>query len=179
MVKYYSPLVWGIMGVVVGLALIIWQEAVLDIAVFMLGLVVSVTSLIGLISYFSTRGRDPQRRAVILPLTFSLMLVWGILMLFKPRVWVDLSMIMLGVGMAFVAVNQLFGLVHYRRSGYRVTARYYVFPVLLFLAGAMAVWNPTFLAGGIMIFIGCWIGAYGVSEILDYFIFKHSGNDKN
>lgn len=179
MVRYYSPLVWGVMAVMVGLALIIWQGAVLDIAVFLLGLVVSVTSIIGLISYFTTRGKKPERRAVVMPMTFALMLVWGILMLFKPRVWVDLSMIMLGVGMAFVAVNQMFGLSHYRRSGYRVTARYYVFPVLLFLAGAMAVWSPSFLAGGIMIFIGCWIGAYGVSEILDYFIFKHLGNDKS
>lgn len=179
MVRYYSPLVWGIMAVILGVALIIWQGAVLDMAVFLLGLVVSVTSIVGLISYFTTRGKNPNRSALVMPLTLTLMLVWGVLMLFKPGVWVDLSMIMLGVGMAFIAVNQMFGLKYYKRKGYRVTFGYYVFPILLLFAGAMSVWNPAFMADWIIIFMGCWIGAYGVSEILDYFIFKNSERHEN
>lgn len=190
MVKYYSPLVWGIMGVLLGGSLIIWQGAVLDLAVFLFGLVVCVTSVVGLVSYFTTRARARSRArdsgqqlqrggSFVMPLTMSLMLIWGLLMLFKPTVWVNLSVIMLGVGIAFIAVNQIFGLVQYRRNGVRVTAGYYVFPVLLLLAGGVAIWNPSFMAEWSMIFMGCWIGAYGVSEILDYFLFKHLSNDKN
>lgn len=178
MVKSYNHLVWGIAAFAIGLALVIWQNQVLSWAVFFLGLIFSVISLSGIITFFMNRHKGGRPAPISLPIGLFIMLLLGIVMLVRSQAWVDLSMILLGMVMVFVSVNQMIGLDNYRRKGIVIKKRYYIFPVLLLLAGAMSIWRPDFIADWIVIFVGCWIGAYGVTEILDYFFFKQKIRDR-
>ena len=121
------------------------------------------------VSGFLARTRGVENRWRYLPLTSPLAVLWGILLLAKPDVWIELFMIVLGVVMLLMAVMQLVSLGQMRKAGIPVTGGYFVFPVLLLLAGIVVFFNPFATTVWLTVFFGAWVLAYGVVEMFDYF----------
>lgn len=69
-------------------------------------------------------------------------------------------------------------LVKIKRSGVEVRWGYYVFPSLFLLSGFTVFTKPLYSAEWIMIFIGAWIMAYGITEMFGHFSLKKQ-IDKN
>lgn len=163
-----NSLFMGVISVVIGLILVIWPDHILGWLVTFVGvvsLVIGVTQFVGFL--FQTKG--VKNRWTRLPLLSVVMVIWGILLLVHPSVWVNLFMILMSIPMLFLAINQMVALVRARKSGLDVLWGYFVFPVLLFLSGLVVLWNPFSTAEWLVIFAGAWIMAHGVMEIFDYF----------
>lgn len=163
-----NSLFMGVISVVIGLILVIWPDHILGWLVTFVGvvsLVIGVTQFVGFL--FQTKG--VKNRWTRLPLLSVVMVIWGILLLVHPSVWVNLFMILMSIPMLFLAINQMVALVRARKSGLDVLWGYFVFPVLLFLSGLVVLWNPFSTAEWLVIFAGAWIIAHGVMEIFDYF----------
>lgn len=170
MVKSYSPLLWGVIAIAVGVTLVIWQEAVMQLMVLILGVLSLVGSAASLLGFMITKKRD-NRTWNQMPVMAFVGILWGILLLVKPEMWVNVSMVVVGLTMVFVALNQMMGLRQQTRAGVSVRWGYYIFPVLLMVAGVVSVFNPAFLAAWIMVFMGVWIMMYGLTELVAYFAF--------
>lgn len=163
-----NSLFMGVISVVIGLILVIWPDHILGWLVTFVGvvsLVIGVTQFVGFL--FQTKG--VKNRWTRLPLLSVVMVIWGILLLVHPSVWVNLFMILMSIPMLFLAINQMVALVRARKAGLDVLWGYFVFPVLLFLSGLVVLWNPFSTAEWLVIFAGAWIIAHGVMEIFDYF----------
>ncbi|HJE88536.1 HdeD family acid-resistance protein [Rikenella microfusus] len=169
-IKTYTgnSLLWGVLTALVGLVFIIWPDSVLRWAVYLVGILSLVAGIVQFLGFLA-RTRGVENRWRYLPLTSPLAVLWGILLLAKPDVWIELFMIVLGVVMLLMAVMQLVSLGQMRKAGIPVTGGYFVFPVLLLLAGIVVFFNPFATTVWLTVFFGAWVLAYGVVEMFDYF----------
>ena len=69
----------------------------------------------------------------------------------------------------FLGLTQLISMVKVRKGGIAVNWLYFVFPILLIIAGFVTFAQPIYTATWFMIFIGGWTLAYGIVEVFSYF----------
>lgn len=156
----------AIAAIVIGLLFVIWPGNVLRWAVLFIGVISLVAGIIQFIVYFTGRKKS---QPVEFPLVGLLILIWGILLLAQPEVWVNLFMVVMSIPMILLAIGQLLALSRKKKSGYAVPAGYYVFPVLFLLAGVIVMFNPFASALWLVLFVGICVIAYGVADMVNYF----------
>lgn len=81
-------------------------------------------------------------------------------------------MILFGVLLIFLGLYQLVSMYKIKKSGIKVPGVYFFFSILLMIAGIFAAVQPAYMASWFMTFVGAWILAYGVIEILSYFTLR-------
>lgn len=169
--KKYTTLYGGIIAVIVGLILVAWPGNVLLWAVYFVGI---LSLLMGVLQFlgFLTRTKGIENRWRYLPITSPIAVLWGILLLARPALWVEFFMIFLGVVMLFIGVMQLVSLGRIKKSGVKVAGGYFIFPVLLLIAAGVVFFNPFATMAWLVVFVGAWIIAYGVIELFGYFSLK-------
>lgn len=164
----HNSLAWGIAAVVLGSILVVWPANVIIWLIYL----VAALALLGAIVQFSafmvtTRGIEGRWRH--LPFTAPIAFLWGVLLLINPELWAGMFMVVFGLLIIFLSANQIVTLVRTKRSGIAVGWGYFVFPVLFMLSGFAVFTKPLNSAEWIMIFIGAWIIAYGLTEMFSYF----------
>lgn len=166
--KSNNSLFSGIVAVVIGIILVIWPHNILQWALRLIGI---VSIVIGVVQFlgFLVRTRGVENRWKYLPLSAPIAAVWGILLLLSPDLWTSLFMIMFGILLIFLGLTQLISMVKVRKGGIAVNWLYFVFPILLIIAGFVTFAQPIYTATWFMIFIGGWILAYGIVEVFSYF----------
>ena len=169
-VKTYNPVWWPFAAIVIGLLMVIWPDNIINWAVWIIGIVSLVTGLVQIISYFVQRAKSDRWRGF--PLIGLLAVIWGVMLLAQTDVWVKLFMVVLSLPMILLAIDQMISLGRTRRAGVPVKWTYYIFPVLLLIAGAVVLFNPFSTAVWLVIFAGVWIILYGVVEMFNYFLIK-------
>ena len=170
-IKPYNPIWWSIGAIVVGLLMVIWPDNILNWAVWIIGIVSLVAGVVQLISYFVQRARSANRWRGF-PLLAVLAVIWGIMLLAQPEVWVRLLMVVLALPMILLAIDQMISLGRIRKAGLPIKWTYYIFPILLLVSGGVVLFNPFTTAVWLVIFVGAWIIAYGVIEMFTYFSIK-------
>lgn len=166
--KTYNSLMWGVMAVVIGIVLVIWPRSILEWAVRLIGIVSIVLGTVQFLGFLArTKGQEDRWR--YLPPAAPIAVAWGVLLLLSPELWTSLFMILFGVLLIFLGLNQLVSLYKIKKSGIKVVGFYFFFPVLLMIAGFVAFVQPIYTATWFMTFVGAWILAYGIMEIFGYF----------
>lgn len=166
--RTYNALMWGVVAVIIGIILVIWPRSILQWAVRLIGIVSIVIGSVQFIGFLA-RTKGVENRWKYLPPAAPIAVVWGILLLLSPELWTSLFMILFGVLLIFLGLNQLVTMFKIKKSGIRVPGFYFFFPVLLMIAGFVAFVQPVYTAAWFMAFVGAWILAYGIMEIFGYF----------
>lgn len=166
--RTYNALMWGVVAIIIGIILVIWPRSILQWAVRLIGIVSIVIGSVQFIGFLA-RTKGVENRWKYLPPAAPIAVVWGILLLLSPELWTSLFMILFGVLLIFLGLNQLVTMFKIRKSGIRVPGFYFFFPVLLMIAGFVAFVQPVYTATWFMAFVGAWILAYGIMEIFGYF----------
>lgn len=168
---YYNSLIWGLIAVIVGFLMFFYQHSVLDFAVAMIGFIaIGVGVIQFLVKLFYNREQGDNRFSI----QGILAIVFGIVLLVNPEFWTKFLMVIIGIVIIILGINQIATYRKIRQSGFNLSAWFYVFPVLLTISGIITIINPHFLADWIIIFISIWIIAYGFMEIISYFAVKYN-----
>ena len=153
--KSNNSLFSGIVAIVIGIILVSWPHNILQWALRLIGI---VSIVIGVVQFlgFLVRTRGVENRWKYLPLSAPIAAVWGILLLLSPDLWTSLFMIMFGILLIFLGLTHLIAMVKVRKGGIAVNWLFFVFPILLIIAGFVTFAQPIYTATWFMIFIGGW-----------------------
>lgn len=162
----------AVVAIVIGILFIIWPDDVIQWAVLFIGILSLSAGIIQIIVYFVNRKREVSARSGLLIIGL-LTLIWGALLLLQPQVWANLLLVVMSIPMILLAISQLVLLVRKRRAGFIVPWGYFVFPILFFLSGVTVMFNPFASALWLVFFVGIWIIAYGVMEMVNYFSIRN------
>lgn len=164
----YGQLWSAIITLVVGLMFVIFPESVVRWIVIIIGIVSLLGGAAQIVTYFAYRNSYPRNN---FPIFGALILIWGILLLVQPALWVNLFMIVMSVPIILLAVGQLVALNRSRKIGFEIGFGSYIFPVLSLLAGIVVILNPFSTAMWLVLFVGVWCILYGVVGMFNFFRF--------
>ncbi len=156
----------AICALVIGLVLVMFPDQAGDYFVITIGVIFLVPSLISIIGYFA---QNPEMRRRF-PIEGVGSLLFGLWLIIMPGFFADLLTFVLGFILVMGGVQQIASLSAARRW-MPVPGGFYVVPVLILLAGLVALFNPTGVRSTAFIIIGISSLVYAASELLNWFKF--------
>lgn len=155
-----------ICALVIGLVLVMFPDQASDYFVITIGVIFLVPSLISIIGYYA-QGSEVRRR---FPIEGIGSLLFGLWLVIMPGFFADLLTFVLGFILVMGGVQQIASLVA-ARKWILVPGGFYVVPVLILIAGLVALFNPTGVRSTAFIIIGVTSLVYAVSELINWFKF--------
>lgn len=156
----------AICALVLGLVLVSFPDKAGDYLIVTIGVVFLIPSLISIIAYFARNAQGVLR----FPIEAIGSLLFGIWLVIMPGFFADLLTYVLGFILAMGGVQQIASLMSARRWGV-VPGGFFVVPVLILLAGLLAIFNPMGVRSTAFIFIGVSSMVYGIMELINWFRF--------
>lgn len=156
----------AICALVIGLVLVMFPDKAGDYFVITIGVIFLVPSLISVISYFA-QSAEMRRR---FPIEGVGSLLFGLWLIVMPGFFADLLTFVLGFILVMGGVQQIASLSAARRW-MPVPGGFYVVPVLILIAGLVALFNPMGVRSTAFIIIGISSLVYAASELLNWFKF--------
>lgn len=156
----------AVCALVIGLLLVMFPEQVGDYFVITIGVVFLVPSLISIIGYFA-QSAEARRR---FPIEGIGSLLFGLWLIVMPDFFADLLTFVLGFILVMGGVQQIASLLAARRW-MQVPGVFYIVPVLILVAGLVALFNPTGVRSTAFIIIGASSLIYAASELINWFKF--------
>lgn len=156
----------AICALVIGLVLVMFPDQAGDYFVITIGIIFLVPSLVSIIGYFAQNAEMRHR----FPIEGVGSLLFGLWLIIMPGFFADLLTFVLGFILVMGGVQQLASLSAARRW-MPVPGGFYVVPVLILLAGLVALFNPTGVRSTAFIIIGISSMMYAASELLNWFKF--------
>lgn len=156
----------AICALVIGLVLVMFPDQAGDYFVITIGVIFLVPSLISIIGYYA-QAAEVRRR---FPVEGVGSLLFGLWLIIMPGFFADLLTFVLGFILVMGGVQQIASLSAARRWT-PVPGGFYVVPVLILLAGLIALFNPTGVRSTAFIIIGITSLVYAVSELINWFKF--------
>ena len=156
----------AICALVIGLVLVMFPDQAGDYFVITIGVIFLVPSLISIIGYFA-QSAEIRRR---FPIEGVGSLLFGLWLIIMPGFFADLLTFVLGFILVMGGVQQIASLSAARRWT-SVPTGFYIVPVLILLAGLIALFNPTGVRSTAFIIIGISSLIYAASELLNWFKF--------
>ena len=147
-----------ICALVIGLILVMFPNEAGDYLVITIGVVFLIPSLLSIIGYFAMTAEERQR------------LLFGLWLIIMPGFFADLLTFVLGFILVLGGVQQIASLSAARRW-MPVRVGFYIIPVLILIAGLIALFNPTGVRSTAFIIIGITSIVYAVSELINWFTF--------
>ena len=166
-----NSLTRSIFSILLGLVLVIWPDVARNYIVIIVGILFLIPGILSLVGYFSGK-RDDVDVPRYVPIEGIGSLVLGLCLILLPSVFVAILMYVLGFLLILAGVQQFVTLNAARKAG-PVPFLFYVFPSLILLAGLLVLFNPFRLSAGLIILCGAAAIFYGVTEMVNYFRFKH------
>lgn len=155
-----------ICALIIGLVLVMFPDQASDYFVITIGVIFLVPSLISIIGYYA-QGAEVRRR---FPIEGIGSLLFGLWLVIMPGFFADLLTFVLGFILVMGGVQQIASLVA-ARKWILVPGGFYVVPVLILIAGLVALFNPTGVRSTAFIIIGITSLVYAVSELINWFKF--------
>lgn len=156
----------AICALVIGLVLVVFPDQASDYLVITIGVIFLVPSFISLVGYFA-QNAELRRR---FPVEGVGSLLFGLWLIIMPGFFADLLTFVLGFILVMGGVQQIASLSAARRW-MPVPYGFYVVPVLILIAGLVALFNPTGVRSTAFIIIGVSSLVYAASELLNWFRF--------
>ena len=161
------PLVRAIVALVIGLVLVMFPDQASNYFVITIGIIFLIPSLLSLIGYLS---QSKEERRLRFPIEGVGSLLFGLWLVIMPDFFANLLTFILGFILVMGGVQQLASLMAARRW-MTVHGGFYVVPVLILVAGLVALFNPTGVQRTAFIIIGITALIYGINELLNWFKF--------
>lgn len=155
-----------ICALIIGLLLVVFPVQAGDYFVITIGVVFMIPSLLSLIGYFATNAEERHR----FPVEGIGSLLFGLWLVIMPGFFADLLPFVLGFILVLGGVQQIASLSAARRWA-PVHAGFYVVPVLILIAGLIALFNPTGVRATAFVIIGITSIIYAISELVNWFAF--------
>ena len=156
-------------ALVIGLVLVIWPNAAASYIVITVGVAFLIPGVIGLFGYFG-RKRQEGEAAPRFPIEGIGSLLFGLWLIVMPEFFADVLMFLLGFILIMGGVQQIASLSAARRW-MPVPYGFYTVPVLILIAGLVALFNPMGVRSTAFIIIGISSLVYAASELLNWFKF--------
>lgn len=161
------PLLRAIAALVIGLVLVMFPDQASNYFVITIGVIFLIPSLLSLIGYLSQGKEERQLR---FPIEGIGSLLFGLWLVIMPGFFANLLTFILGFILVMGGVQQLASLMAARRW-MEVHTGFYVVPILILVAGLVALFNPTGVQRTAFIIIGVTSLIYGINELLNWFKF--------
>ena len=156
----------AICALIIGLILVMFPNEAGDYLVITVGVMFMIPSLLSIIGYFMMSAAERKR----LPIEGVGSFLFGLWLVIMPGFFADLLTFVLGFILVLGGIQQISSLSVARRW-MSVHAGFYIIPVLILLAGLVAVVNPTGVRSTAFIVIGITSLVYAVSELVNWFTF--------
>lgn len=156
----------AICALVIGLVLVLFPDRAGDYFVITVGIIFLVPSFISIIGYFA-QSAEKRRR---FPVEGVGSLLFGLWLIIMPGFFADLLTYVLGFILMMGGVQQIATLLAARRW-MSVHRGYYAVPVLILIAGLVALFNPTGVRSTAFVIIGISSLVYAASELVNWFNF--------
>ena len=157
-----------ICALIIGLVLVMFPNEAGDYFVITIGVVFLIPALLSIIGYFAMSAEERRR----LPIEGIGSLLFGLWLIIMPGFFADLLTFVLGFILVLGGVQQIASLSAARRW-MPVRVGFYIIPVLILIAGLVALFNPTGVRSTAFIIIGITSIVYAVSELINWFTFTH------
>ena len=155
-----------ICALIIGLVLVMFPNEAGDYFVITIGVVFLIPALLSIIGYFAMSAEERCR----LPIEGIGSLLFGLWLIIMPGFFADLLTFVLGFILVLGGVQQIASLSAARRW-MPVRVGFYIIPVLILIAGLVALFNPTGVRSTAFIIIGITSIVYAVSELINWFTF--------
>lgn len=156
----------AICALVIGLVLVLFPDQAGDYFVITVGIIFLVPSFISIIGYFAQNAETRRR----FPIEGVGSLLFGLWLIIMPGFFADLLTYVLGFILMMGGVQQIATLLAARRW-MPVPGGFYAIPILILIAGLIALFNPTGARSTAFIIIGVSSLVYAVSELVNWFSF--------
>ena len=127
--------------------------------------------LTGLISYVMTNREREVRSRYFAPFSGIGSLILGLLLLCLPSSFLSIFMFVFGFILVVAAIGQFVTLAAARQFG-PVSFVSYLFPVLIFVAGIVILFDPFRSAEGVVILFGVTSIFYGVTDFINQYAIR-------
>ncbi|MFI3288485.1 MAG: DUF308 domain-containing protein [Rikenellaceae bacterium] len=166
-----TPIFSGIIALVLGLLITFNPSQFLLFTIMAVGIGMFIFGAVEIISAIVKNQKEKT------PYGFSffaaiIVAVLGVLIFFRPEALVSFFMYLLGIGVVFLGIGQIISLSRLRKLGARFSPLFFVFSVLLSIAGVVMLFFPLETSAWIVVFAGIWITLYGVSELFGKIVIK-------
>ena len=158
-----------ICALIIGLVLVMFPNEAGDYFVITIGVVFLIPALLSIIGYFAMSAEERRR----LPIEGIGSLLFGLWLIIMPGFFADLLTFVLGFILVLGGVQQIASLSAARRW-MPVRVGFYIIPVLILIAGLVALFNPTGVRSTAFIIIGITSIVYAVSELINWFTFTRN-----
>lgn len=158
-----------ICALIIGLVLVMFPNEAGDYFVITIGVVFLIPALLSIIGYFAMSAEERRR----LPIEGIGSLLFGLWLIIMPGFFADLLTFVLGFILVLGGVQQIASLSAARRW-MPVRVGFYIIPVLILIAGLVALFNPTGVRSTAFIIIGISSIVYAVSELINWFTFTQT-----
>lgn len=158
-----------LVALVIGLVLVLWPNAAASYIVITVGVAFLIPGVISIFSYFGRRNTAevPPR----FPIEGVGSFLFGLWLIIMPEFFADVLMFILGFILMMGGIQQIASLSMAKRW-MKVPAGFYLIPVLILLAGIVALFNPTGARNTAFIIIGVSSLIYSLSELINWFKFS-------
>ncbi len=156
----------AIFALVLGLVLVSFPDRAGDYLVVTIGVVFLIPSLVSIVAYFVRKASSSFR----FPIEAVGSLLFGLWLIIMPGFFADLLTYVLAFILVMGGVQQIASLMAARRW-MTVSGAFYVVPVLILLAGLLAMFNPMGVRSTAFMVIGVSCLVYAVMELVNWFRF--------
>ena len=169
---------------VVGLVLVLWPNAAASYIVITVGVAFLIPGIISLLGYFGRKNTEDGISSRF-PIEGVGSFLFGLWLIIMPEFFANVLMFILGFILILGGVQQIASLSVARRW-MKVPGAFYLVPVLILLAGIVALFNPTGARNTAFTIIGVSSLVYSLSELINWFKFarrrpkapmSHQNND--
>lgn len=158
-----------------GLLLVIFPTQITDYLVISIGVVFMLPSLISIVGYFMRNGKSEV--SLRFPIEGFGSFLFGLWLVIMPSFFADMLIIILGFILALGGVQQIATLVVARHWS-KVPVGFFVIPVLILVAGVLAIFNPSGVQHTAVMVIGVAAIVYAVNELFNWFRFGRRKSDR-
>ncbi|NCE73048.1 HdeD family acid-resistance protein [Odoribacter sp. Z80] len=166
--NYKSVVYRAVLSIILGVVLVSWPGAALKYIIMLIGLIFLLT---GLISYVTTNREREVRSRYFAPFSGIGSLILGLLLLCLPSSFLSIFMFVFGFILVVAAIGQFVTLAAARQFG-PVSFVSYLFPVLIFVAGIVILFDPFRSAEGVVILFGVTSIFYGVTDFINQYAIR-------
>ena len=166
--NYKSVVYRAVLSIILGVVLVSWPGAALKYIIMLIGLIFLLT---GLISYVMTNREREVRSRYFAPFSGIGSLILGLLLLCLPSSFLSIFMFVFGFILVVAAIGQFVTLAAARQFG-PVSFVSYLFPVLIFVAGIVILFDPFRSAEGVVIHFGVTSIFYGVTDFINQYAIR-------
>lgn len=157
-----------------GLLLVIFPTQITDYLVISIGVVFMLPSLISIVGYFMRKGKSEV--SLRFPIEGIGSFLFGLWLVIMPSFFADMLVIILGFILALGGVQQIATLV-VARHWCKVPIGFFVIPVLILVAGVLAIFNPSGVQRTAVMVIGVSAIVYALNELFNWFRFVRRKSD--